>query len=95
MAETDSNGVPPALEDLTIQCATLLFELRLALEAALAGVKRIATRKVSVIVQNELQILQNLLNQGAEAMDALDKVLEPYLKRRLAEPPANDTGDEG
>jgi hypothetical protein len=64
-----------------VESTTLLFELRLAIEATIAGIKRIMTRPAAAPVRKELRILLKLVEQGAEAVAALDHVLERFLRR--------------
>jgi hypothetical protein len=84
MADDKDSG-PPGNdndEDLRIEIGTLLFELRLGIEAAVAGIQRIATRGTAKPISGELGILLRLIEQSAEALNALDAVMERYLRRR-------------
>lgn len=88
MAGNDNTDAPGAGNDeLRIQVGTLFFELRLAIEATIAGIKRIMTRPVSPAIQGELEILLKLVEQGAEALNLLDTVLERFLRRHEGEAP--------
>jgi hypothetical protein len=86
MADNDNTGADSAgNEELRVECATLLFELRLAIEATILGIKRIATRPAATPLRTELGILLRLIEQGAEALNALDAVLEAFLRRQAKE----------
>jgi hypothetical protein len=90
MAEDDDTGTSGAgNEDLRVEASTLLFELRLAIEATIAGIQRVITRPIAAPVQGELSIVLRLMQQGAEALNTLDDVLERFLKRRSEEDSAN------
>jgi hypothetical protein len=85
MAEYENTGIGSAgNEDLRVEVSTLLFELRLAIEATIAGIKRIMTRPAGAAVSGELGILLKLVEQGAESLAMLDDVLERFLRRRAA-----------
>jgi hypothetical protein len=90
MADENNTGADGAgNEDLRLEAATLLFELRLAIEATIAGIQRVITRPAAAAIQGELGIVLRLMQQGAEALNTLDDVLECFLKRRT-EGAAND-----
>lgn len=80
--ESSSAGNSGNDDDLRVECATVLFELRIAIEASIAGIKRIATRPAAAPLQGELGILLRLIEQGAEALNILDGVLECVLRPR-------------
>ena len=82
MAENDDTGGDVGGNDLRVEMSTLLFELRVALEAAAVGIKRIIDRPLATSIRDELSILFRLVEQGAEALNALDGVLEDFLRRR-------------
>jgi hypothetical protein len=88
MADNDNTGVPDrGNEDLRVEVSTLLFEVRLAIEATIAGIQRVITRPVAAPVQGELSIVLRLMQQGAEALNTLDDVLERFLRRRNEDKP--------
>jgi hypothetical protein len=88
MADNDNTGVPDrGNEDLRVEASTLLFEVRLAIEATIAGIQRVITRPVAAPVQGELSIVLRLMQQGAEALNTLDDVLERFLRRRNEDKP--------
>jgi hypothetical protein len=90
MADENNTGTDGAgNEDLRVEASTLLFELRLGVEASIAGIQRVMTRPIAAPVQGELNILLKLLQQGAEALNLLDDVLERFLKRRTEESSVN------
>jgi hypothetical protein len=84
MAENDNTGAPGAgNEDFRVEVSTLLFELRIAIEATIAGIQRVITRPVAAPIQGELNIVLRLMQQGAEALNTLDGVMECFLRRRM------------
>ena len=83
MAENDNTDTEGVGEDLRVETSTLLFELRLAIEATIAGIQRILTRPAAASIQQELSIVLKLMQQGAEALNLLDDVLERFLKRHV------------
>jgi hypothetical protein len=86
MAEDENTGIGSAgNDDLRVEVSTLLFELRLAIEATIAGIKRIMTRPAGAAVDGELGILLKLVEQGAESLAMLDDVLERFLRRRATD----------
>ncbi len=86
MAEDENTGIGSGgNEDLRVEVSTLLFELRLAIEATIAGIKRIITRPAGAAMDGELGILLKLVEQGAESLAMLDEVLERFLGRRVAD----------
>jgi hypothetical protein len=89
MGEIDNTGAEGAGNDeLRVECTTLLFELRLAIEATIVGIKQIATRPAAAPLHAEIGILLRLIEQGAEAINALDTVLESVLRRQAEELPS-------
>lgn len=82
MAEYDDTGSDAGGNDLRVEMSTLLFELRIALEATTVGIKRIIDGPLATSIKGELSILFRLVEQGAEALNALDTVLETFLCRR-------------
>jgi hypothetical protein len=81
-AEQNTGATGADNNDMRVDIATLLFELRIALEATAVGLKLMINRPIATSIQRELAILFRLVEQAAEALNALDGVMEPFLARR-------------
>jgi len=90
MADSENTGAPGAgNNDLRVEVATLLFELRIAIEATTVGIKNIIDKPIAAPIRGELSILFRLVEQGAEALNALDGAMEAFLLRRAEDGGAN------
>jgi hypothetical protein len=71
MAENDNTGAAAPREDLAVSVAAMLFEGRIGLEAALAGLASLALRYPQEPLKSELDIVARFVQQSAEAFEAL------------------------
>jgi hypothetical protein len=63
------------LENIAIDVAALLFEVRIALTAVHFGLETLATRSTEPPIAAELRTLVKLSNQACEALEVLQKVI--------------------
>jgi hypothetical protein len=82
MAENDNTGAPAPKEDPHIAIATTLFEARIGLEAAQAGLASLALRYLQQPLNSELGVVSGFLQQSAEAFEALARKLVEVLPLR-------------
>jgi hypothetical protein len=71
MADNDNNGASAPMEDAHIAIATTLFEARIGLEAAQAGLASLALRYPQQPLNSELGVVGGFVQQSAEAFEAL------------------------
>ena len=71
MAENDNTGAPASREELAVSVATLLFEGRIGLEAALAGLASLALRHPQEPLKSELDIVAGFVQQSVDAFEAM------------------------
>jgi hypothetical protein len=82
MATDDNNGAPAPSEDSHVAIATTLFEARLGLEAAAAGLASLALRNPQEPLNSELDVVAGFVRQSADAFEALVKKLVEVLPLR-------------
>jgi hypothetical protein len=82
MAENDNNGAPAPKEDPHIVIATTLFEARIGLEAAHAGLASLTLRYSQQPLNSELGIVSGFVQQSTEAFEALARKLVEVLPLR-------------
>ena len=82
MAENDNTGASAPKEDPHIAIATTLFEARIGLEAAQAGLASLTLRYPQQPLNAELGVVAGFLQQSAEAFEALARKLVDVLPLR-------------
>ena len=84
MADHDNTGAPAPREDLAVSVAALLFECRLANEAARVGLESLSARHPQDPLHSELVVVAGFIIQAAEAFEALAlKLIEALPLRGL------------
>lgn len=78
MAENDNTGAPGVGEDMTTRVAILLFEARLTVECAIAGLNTLARQYASEPLNSEIKAVQAYATQSAEAFEALAIALNEH-----------------
>lgn len=71
MAEHDNTGASAPMEDAHVAIATTLFEARIGLEAAQAGLASLAMRNPQEPLNSELGVVSRFVQQSADAFEVL------------------------
>ena len=82
MADNEHTGAPASKEDPHIAIATTLFEARIGLEAAQAGLASLTLRYPQEPLNSELGVVSGFVQQSAEAFESLAKKLVEVLPLR-------------
>jgi hypothetical protein len=82
MATDDNNGASAPMEDAHVAIATTLFEARIGLEAAAAGLAALSLRYPQQPLNSELGVVSGFVQQSAEAFEAMTLKLVEVLPIR-------------
>ena len=78
MADSENNPVS-ALRNAQIEVKTLIYEIRIVLEAMSHGLKALLNKPYTEPLKGELVILENFANQLVEALEAYKESLDELL----------------
>jgi hypothetical protein len=78
MADSENNPVG-ALRNAQIEVKTLIYEIRIVLEAMSHGLKALLNKPYAEPLKGELVILENFANQLVEALESYKESLEDLL----------------
>jgi hypothetical protein len=78
MADSENNPVG-ALRNAQVEVQTLIYEIRIVLEAMSHGLKALLNRPYTEPLKGELVILENFANQLVEALESYKESLEELL----------------
>jgi hypothetical protein len=76
---TSENNLPCALRNAQIEVNTLIYEIRVVLEALSCGLKALLNKPYTEPLKGELVILENFANQLVEALESYKEPLEELL----------------
>ncbi len=79
MEGTVTEDADRTIQNLAIDVAGLLFEIRIALAAVHFGVKTLAARSNLPTMEHELATLTKLSDQACDAVETLQKVITDHL----------------
>jgi hypothetical protein len=78
MADSENNPVG-ALRNAQIEVKTLIYEIRIVLEAMSHGLKALLNKPYTEPLKGELVILENFANQLVEALESYKESLDELL----------------
>jgi hypothetical protein len=78
MADSENNPVS-ALRNAQIEVKTLIYEIRIVLEAMSHGLKALLNKPYTEPLKGELVILENFANQLVEALESYKESLDELL----------------
>lgn len=78
MADSENN-LAFALRNAQIEVNTLIYEIRVVLEALSCGLKSLLSKPYTEPLKGELVILENFANQLVEALEAYKEPLQELL----------------
>jgi hypothetical protein len=76
---TSENNRPHALRNAQVEVKTLIYEIRIVLEALSHGLKALLNKPSTEPLKGELVILENFANQLVEALESYKESLEELL----------------
>jgi hypothetical protein len=76
---TSENNSPGALRNAQVEVKTLIYEIRIVLEALSHGLKALLNKPDTEPLKGELVILENFANQLVEALESYTESLEELL----------------
>jgi hypothetical protein len=78
MADSENNP-PHALRNAQVEVNTLIYEIRVVLEALSCGLKALLHKPYTEPLRGELVILENFANQLVEALESYKEPLDELL----------------
>ena len=78
MADSENNP-PHALRNAQVEVNTLIYEIRVVLEALSCGLKALLNKPYIEPLKGELVILENFANQLVEALESYKEPLDELL----------------